>query len=166
MNFSRMKFSNIFKKPLPTYDWKFGKRSLSKLEGVNDDLVRVTNLALTYSPVDFGITCGLRTQAEQNKLFEEGKSQVRHSRHQDGLAVDIVVYVNGKVTWEFKHYVVAAQAFARAARELNVDIRWGAAWNTLLNLTDAQDAHDNYVAVRKAHGKKAFIDGPHFEMVK
>jgi peptidoglycan L-alanyl-D-glutamate endopeptidase CwlK len=154
------------KKALPTFDWKFGSRSLQKLQGVDDGLVRVCHLALTYSSVDFGITCGLRSQAEQNQLRAQGKSQAKHSRHQDGMAIDIVCYVDGKVTWDFKHYMVAAQAIAIAARELGVTIRWGAAWTTTLNETDARKAHEDYVSLRKSEGNKPFIDGPHFEIPK
>jgi len=154
------------KKAIPTYEWKFGKRSLEKLQGVDDGLVRVTYLALTYSKLDFGVTCGLRTDAEQKWLRSQGKSQVSRSRHQDGMAVDIVVYVDGKVSWELEHYITVAQAFALASRELVVPIRWGAAWTELLNDTNAQDAHDTYVALRKSEGKTPFIDGPHFEIPK
>jgi len=59
-----------------------------------------------------------------------------------------------------------AQAFALASRELVVPIRWGAAWTELLNDTNAQDAHETYVALRKSEGKTPFIDGPHFEIPK
>ena len=153
-------------KPVAMFDWKFGSRSLQKLQGVDDDLVRVCHLALTHSPVDFGITCGLRTQAEQNQLRIQGKSKVKHSRHQDGMAVDIVCYVNGKVSWEIEHYTQAAQAFALASRELNVDIRWGAAWDVLLNDVDARKATDGYIKLRRSQSRTPFIDGPHFEIPK
>lgn len=168
MKFTSVKNSltEMFKKPKPQFDWKFGGRSLQKLQGVDDRLVRVAHLALKYSSVDFGITCGLRTQAEQNQLRAQGKSQAKRSRHQDGMAIDIVCYVDGKVTWEFKHYMIAAQAIALAARELDVEIRWGAAWPYLLNHKDASAAHTDYVFMRKAQGRTPFIDGPHFEIPK
>lgn len=152
--------------PKPTYNWKFGSRSLQKLEGVDDSLVQVVHLALKYSPIDFGVTCGLRSQAEQNQLRIQGKSQVKRSRHQDGMAVDIVCYVDGKVSWDLEHYIVVAQAFAEAARELNVTVRWGGAWTSTLNDKDAQKAHDDYVSLRKSQKRKVFIDGPHFEIPK
>jgi peptidoglycan L-alanyl-D-glutamate endopeptidase CwlK len=168
MKFTSIKNSltEMFRKPKPQFDWKFGGRSLQKLQGVDDRLVRVAHLALNYSSVDFGITCGLRSQAEQNQLRAEGKSQVKHSRHQDGCAIDIVCYVDGKVTWDFKHYMVVAQSIALAARELDVEIRWGAAWPYLLNHKDASAAHNDYVTIRKMQGRKPFIDGPHFEIPK
>jgi peptidoglycan L-alanyl-D-glutamate endopeptidase CwlK len=166
MEFTKLKNELTSMFPKATFDWKFGNRSLQKLQGVDDSLVRVCHLALTYSPVDFGITCGLRTQAEQNQLRIQGKSLVKRSRHQDGMAVDIVCYVDGKVSWDLEHYKLAAQAFALAARELGVTIRWGAAWTTTLNETDAREAHDSYVALRESEDKEPFIDGPHFEIPK
>lgn len=41
-----------------------------------------------------------RTQAEQDRLYEMGKSKVRHSKHQDWLAVDLaVVNEDGTIQW-------------------------------------------------------------------
>jgi len=153
-------------KALPTYDWKFGSGSLKRLKGVDDDLVKVAHLALSYSSVDFGISCGLRTKEEQEKLVADGKSQTMKSRHLDAKAIDIACYVDGKLSWDLENYVLAAQAIAEAARELNVPIRWGAAWHTTLNDMDSQEAMDDYVSLRKSQGRKPFIDGPHFEIPK
>jgi peptidoglycan L-alanyl-D-glutamate endopeptidase CwlK len=148
------------------YNWKFGKRSIIKMDGIDENLKAVTTRALQLSPIDFGVTCGLRTQHEQNQLMATGKTQARYSRHQDGMAVDVVAYVDGKVSWEIKHYVVIAQAFAEAARELDVKIRWGAAWTHLLNDMGAKEANHDYVATRRKEGRTPFIDGPHFEIPK
>jgi len=151
---------------LPMYDWKFGSRSLKKLEGVDDRLVRVAHLALRHSSIDFGITCGMRTKAEQAQLVREGKSKTMNSRHLSGMAVDIVCYKGGRVTWALGDYVVAAQSFAHAARTLDVTVRWGAAWHTTLNETDSKQSMDDYVDLRTSQGRKPFIDGPHFEIPK
>ena len=48
--------------------FKLSKRSLSRLEGVNPDLVRVVHRAIQITPVDFGVTCGVRTLEEQKSL--------------------------------------------------------------------------------------------------
>lgn len=149
-----------------TYDWKFGNRSEMKLVDVDETLVKVVRLALTYSSIDFGVTCGLRTQHEQNQLYIQGKSKVKHSRHQDGAAIDIVVYKGGKVTWDLHDYVTAAEGFHLAAKELGVDLRWGAAWTRNLKDVSAREAHNSYVSLRKQQGKRPFIDGPHFEIPK
>ena len=37
------------------------KRSLDRLEGVNDDMVRVVKKAIDVSKIEFGVICGMRT---------------------------------------------------------------------------------------------------------
>ena len=108
-----------------------GSRSRAKLKGVHPDLVRVVELALTYSPHDFTITEGLRTVARQRELKAAGASQTMNSRHITGHAIDFAVLVGGKVRWDWPLYGQVAKAFKRAARELNVPIIWGGDWRSL-----------------------------------
>ncbi len=109
----------------------FGSRSLSRLKGVHPDLVKVAHLALSYSPLDFMITEGLRTRARQQELFNEGASKTLNSRHITGHAVDVAALVGGKVRWDWPLYPRIAEAFKRASKELNVPIIWGGSWKTL-----------------------------------
>lgn len=120
---------------------KFSQRSELNLKGVKSELVKVIRRALEISPVDFGITEGLRTAERQKKLVEEGKSQTMNSRHLTGEAVDVVAYVNGVVSWDFKYYRQIADAVKRAAQELDVSVEWGGDWKTL-------------------------VDGPHFQLTR
>lgn len=115
------------------------QRSVDKLRGVHPDLVRVVNRAIQLTPIDFGITCGTRSQEEQRRLVAEGKSRTMNSRHLTGHAVDVVALINGRASWDFKHYGQIAQAFKHAALELGIAIVWGGDWRT-------------------------FKDGPHFEL--
>lgn len=108
-----------------------GSRSRAKLKGVHPDLVRVVELALTYSPHDFTITEGLRTVARQRELKAAGASQTMNSRHITGHAIDFAVLVGGKVRWDWPLYGQVAEAFKRAAKELNVPIIWGGDWRSL-----------------------------------
>ncbi|WP_154124800.1 M15 family metallopeptidase [Grimontia hollisae] len=113
--------------------WVFGRRSRITLDKVHRDLQNVAKRALELSPLDFGITSGLRTAAEQHALFKKGASQLdgyaRKSRHQSGNAIDIVVYdENGNVTWGFSYYERVSWAFKQAADELGVPIVWGGDW--------------------------------------
>jgi peptidoglycan L-alanyl-D-glutamate endopeptidase CwlK len=108
-----------------------GSRSLSRLKGVHPDLVRVVELALTYSPHDFTITEGLRTVARQRELKAAGASQTMNSRHITGHAIDFAVLVGGKVRWDWPLYGQVAVAFKRAAKELKVPIIWGGDWVSL-----------------------------------
>lgn len=108
-----------------------GSRSRAKLKGVHPDLVRVVELALTYSPHDFTITEGLRSVARQRELKAAGASQTMNSRHITGHAIDFAVLVGGKVRWDWPLYGQVAEAFKRAAKELNVPIIWGGDWKSL-----------------------------------
>lgn len=108
-----------------------GSRSRARLKGVYPDLVRVVELALTYSPHDFTITEGLRTVARQRELKAAGASQTMNSRHITGHAIDFAVLVGGKVRWDWPLYGQVAEAFKRAANELNVPIIWGGDWKSL-----------------------------------
>jgi len=109
----------------------FGARSRARLTGVHPDLVRVVELALTYSPHDFTITEGLRSVARQRELKAAGASQTMNSRHITGHAIDFAVLVGGKVRWDWPLYGQVAAAFKRAAKELNVPIIWGGDWKSL-----------------------------------
>lgn len=117
---------------------RFGKRSNEVLLELEDDLQRVCLLALKYSKYDFGLTDGLRTEQEQRKNIAAGASQTMHSRHlpnKNGLseAVDIIIYVNGKSTWDPKYYRKVASAFFKAAFELGVPIEWGGHWESIFD---------------------------------
>ena len=108
-----------------------GSRSRARLNGVHPDLVRVVELALTYSPHDFTITEGLRSVARQRELKAAGASQTMNSRHITGHAIDFAVLIGGKVRWDWPLYGQVAEAFKRAAKELNVPIIWGGDWRSL-----------------------------------
>ena len=108
-----------------------GARSRARLKGVHPDLVRVVELALTYSPHDFTITEGLRSVARQRELKAAGASQTMNSRHITGHAIDFAVLVGGKVRWDWPLYGQVAEAFKRAAKELKVPIIWGGDWVSL-----------------------------------
>jgi len=136
-----------------------------KLEGVHEDILAVTHMALKYSKIDFGVTCGLRSQVEQNQLVITGKSQTKKSRHITGHAVDIVCYRGATVSWELVDYITAAQGFYYASKKLGVPLVWGACWLApITEFKSSQKAINTYVDVRKKEGRKPFIDGPHFQL--
>lgn len=126
--------------PTPvTKSYRFGLRSLGNLVGVHHDLVAVAYRALALSPVDFAVTCGIRSPAQQQELVRTGASQTLRSRHITGHAIDVVAMPDGKVTWNWPEYELISVAFKAAALELNVPIQWGGDW-------------------------KSFKDGPHFQL--
>ena len=84
--------------------FKLSARSISKLEGVEKDLVAVVMEAINLTKVDFGVTYGMRTLEEQQKLYDSGRSQTMKSNHLDGRAVDRVAYFGSEISWELNVY--------------------------------------------------------------
>jgi peptidoglycan L-alanyl-D-glutamate endopeptidase CwlK len=156
--------------------FKLSNRSRDNLRGVHPKLVRVVERAIEITKVDFGVTQGLRTEIEQEQLVAAGKSQTMKSKHlrQDdgfGHAVDLVAYVHtdggAHVSWELNLYDDIADAMKRAARDVGLSVRWGAAWQvndiTVWQGT-MEDAMMSYIDLRRSQGRRPFIDGPHFEI--
>lgn len=148
--------------------FKLSQRSLSRLEGVNEDLVSVVKWAIDITKVDFGVTEGMRSEETQAKYVAAGKSQTMKSKHLVGQAVDLVAYVDGAVTWELNVYDDVAAAIRLGAIEIGIPIRWGAAW-TIPDLRDwdgtMEEAMNDYIDTRRAQDRRPFIDAPHFEMM-
>lgn len=119
--------------------WKLSERSLAKMQGVHPALQGLMKAAIIDSPYDFGISEGLRTPETQRILLDAGKSKTLNSKHLKGMAVDIAVYVDGHISWDFEYYKIVAAHIKRKAALLNMDIVWGGDW-------------------------KSFLDGPHFEL--
>ena len=148
--------------------FRLSKRSLSNLEGVDERLVEVVKHAITITKIDFGVIDGVRTIEEQRGLVASGASQTMKSKHIDGHAVDLMAYIGSRASWELNLYDDIADAMKAAAIDIEVPIRWGAAWN-VPDIRDwdgtMQDAMDFYVDTRRSQGRRPFIDGPHFELM-
>jgi peptidoglycan L-alanyl-D-glutamate endopeptidase CwlK len=115
----------------------WGHRSLSKRAELHDDLVRLVDRTLELSPFDVSITDAYRGEAEQDRNFLSGASQVsypnsRHNKqpseavHLDPAPLDyeqpLKYYVLCGVVW------VAAKQLALVSR-----IRWGGDWDKDFN---------------------------------
>lgn len=116
--------------------YSFSKSSLAKLLTVHKDLQDVFLAAIRVSPIDFGISHGLRTQAEQQELYAQGRTKQGNivtkadgvklrSKHQDGLAVDVYAFINGKVSYDDVHLALIAGVVLSEAASRNIPIRWG-----------------------------------------
>ena len=116
-----------------------GQRSLSRLDGVHPDLVRVVKKAAAMSDLDFTVLEGLRTLDRQRKLLAEGATKTLNSRHITGHAVDLAPLIDGKVSWDWPLYHRLAKIVKAAAADESVPITWGGDWRT-------------------------FKDGPHWEL--
>lgn len=116
-----------------------GQRSLSRLEGVHPDLVRVVKKAAAMSPLDFTVLEGLRTVDRQRQLMAAGATKTMNSRHLTGHAVDLAPMIGGTVRWDWPLYNQLAAVVKDAAKAENVSVTWGGDWRT-------------------------FKDGPHWEL--
>ncbi len=153
--------------------FKLSKKSLKRLEGVHPDIVAVVKRAIELTPIDFGVTCGLRDLKTQERLVREKRSQTLKSKHlpqADGYshAVDVVAYDSkGDICWEASVYDDICDAFALACKELLVDMKWGAAWSegSIRGYTVSAEEHMNrYIDLRRSEQRRPFIDCPHFQL--
>ncbi len=118
-------------------------RSISRLEGVHPDLVRIVNIAI--QTVDFVVLEGRRTLERQRQLMKEGATRTMRSRHLTGHAVDLAPYLDTdgdgdkEISWHWPHYYPLAAAVKAAAKSIEIPIEWGGDW-------------------------ESFKDGPHFQL--
>jgi peptidoglycan L-alanyl-D-glutamate endopeptidase CwlK len=119
--------------------FELNQASLDRLRGVHPDLVKVVELAIQKTTVNFIVTEGLRTLARQKELVAAGASKTMRSRHLTGHAVDLAAIVGKEVRWDWPLYGKLAVAMKDAAAELKIAIQWGGDWKT-------------------------FRDGPHFQL--
>ena len=152
--------------------FKLSGRSLNKLEGVHPVLVDTVKRAIEVSKVDFGVIYGVRSLAEQKRLYETKRSQTMKSKHlvqEDGYshAVDLMAYDGSDPSWDIVMYDDIADAMKTAALETGAKICWGAAWH-IKDITSwdgtMEDAMNAYVDLRRSQNRRPFIDGPHFQL--
>ncbi len=134
----------------------FSSRSKARLSGVDPRLSLVVCQALDMSDVDFAVIEGLRTPARQKELYAKGRTApgpvvtwTLKSKHIDGLAVDLVPVVDGKLCWDKPElFKLIGVAMFAAAKQAGHPIRWGYDWDGDGKLQE-----------------KGEYDGPHFELL-
>ena len=132
-----------------------GQRSLSRLEGVHPDLVRVVKKAAALSDLDFTVLEGLRTVERQKQLMKQGATRTMNSRHITGHAVDLGAMIGGTVRWDWALYIKLAEVMRSASISENVPIRWGGTWKLLSDIKGPITAKVL---------SRSFPDGPHYEL--
>jgi peptidoglycan L-alanyl-D-glutamate endopeptidase CwlK len=146
--------------------FKLSRRSLDRLEGIDDRLQAVVKMAITMTKTDFGVVQGMRTLEQQKELVDKGASQTK--------AFDIMAFINGRASWELSVYDDLADAIKESATQLGVPICWGAAWGTPdmpypMDIRKwegtMEEAMNAYIDLRRSQGRRPFIDGPHFELI-
>jgi len=121
---------------------KFSDRSKRILSTVHPDLQ-----TLFYHVVkewDCTVVSGLRTDEEQQALYAKGRTEdgqivtykdgvVNKSKHQLGLAVDVVpypsLYSDEKIMNDFGLYVLDVAMDLRQSGKIDSRIVWGGTWN-------------------------------------
>lgn len=119
---------------------KWGEKSQHVYDTLDPALQRIMDRVL-HEVADISLLYGFRNEAEQNRLFDEGKSQLRFPKskhnHYPSIAVDFAPYPYPKretKLWAALAYV-AGRAIAIAAQE-GIILRWGGDWNQNGDLTD------------------------------
>lgn len=133
--------------------YKLSQRSLDRLKGVDERLVKVVKRAIELSPIDFMVLEGVRSKEQCMINYGKGRtvSQCQAkgvpakyaqpsaakvtwlnnpfaSKHVSGKAVDLVPY---PVDWnDLKKFDAIAKAMLQSAKELGVSVRWGADWDS------------------------------------
>ncbi len=116
--------------------FKLSDRSKERLTGVDDKILKIVDLALTISQIDFGIpeNGGLRSAIRQQELFDKKVSKCDGykliSYHQTGKAFDVYAYVDGKASWDRGHLTHVAAAILQAADMLGYKLEWGGLWKS------------------------------------
>ncbi len=119
-----------------------GQRSLSRLDGVHPDMVRVVKraAALATAEEDFTVLEGVRTPERQRELYAQGRTKpgkivtwtlksnhFRNARTGFGHAVDLAPF---PIDWnDHGRFDRLAKLIFRAAAAEGVAIRWGADWD-------------------------------------
>ncbi len=147
--------------------YSFGKSSSDKLQTCHPDLIRIHNLAISRSRIDFGISEGHRSLARQKLLFDQGRSKIdginkigKHN-HKPSMATDIYIYhpeleIRQKLAYDLGSLCYVAGLIMCCVDELlekgeiTHSIRWGGNWDK-----DGVILQD-----------QGFDDLPHFELVE
>ena len=116
--------------------FELSNNSIKNMAGIDERLIDIAELAITFSTVDFGIpsTGGLRTTEDQAELYTSGKSKcdgrTNKSYHQSGKAIDVYGYVNGEASWDTLHLATIATAMLQASAQLGYELKWGGLWKS------------------------------------
>lgn len=136
-----------------------GKRSRENLSTCHPDLVKIVELAIQWSPTDFGVHAGGRTVEKQQEYYDSGASSINpknydspealaknakhiviknHPKYKLSRAFDFHISetLTGKdLTWDTVHLGVVIGVFFAAAKylfaqgEISHDIRSGGDWD-------------------------------------
>jgi peptidoglycan L-alanyl-D-glutamate endopeptidase CwlK len=124
---------------------------MRKVDRLNEEVYQLWvefDKKMKEAGIRYEVTCAVRTQAEQDSLYAQGRTKpgpivtkVKHSKHQDGIAFDIVIVDStGRAVWIPSAYREAGKIGQ------SVGLRWGGDWDSDGSSEDEK-----------------FLDYPHFE---
>jgi len=130
---------------------KFSKASVMQLDTCCDELREIA-YSLIHD-VDFGVVCGYRNKADQNKAVADGNSTTPYPKSKHNVmpsdAFDLYPWVNGKRSDDPRTCRYFAGMLVERARQLGHSLRWGGDWDGDMDPTD-----------------QSFNDLVHFEIVR
>ena len=115
---------------------KLNATSITRMRGVDPNLIALAKMAREISPIPFEITEGLRTAERQRYLVRTGKSRTMKSYHLRGKAIDFVAMPGDKVSWNLPDYkTIVEKAFKPAAKTLGLTdkITYGIYWKSIVD---------------------------------
>lgn len=114
----------------------FSKESKKILSTVDGRLQTLFNEVIKY--FDCKVTDGIRTAEKQKEIFDKNKGLTgcdgyhKISKHQLGLAVDVVPY---PVNYEDKKsFYQLAGCVKTIAKQLNIDVVWGGDFKSIIDM--------------------------------
>lgn len=126
--------------------YKFGKRSMNKLNTCHRDLIKIHELSISRSLLDYSIIEGNRSIERQQKLFKDGKSKIdgitKKGKHNliPSEATDIMIYHSDSKIRKMIAFDIASLCFIAGIiqscadelynkGEISHKIRWGGNWD-------------------------------------
>lgn len=132
-------------------NFRFGRNSTKVLKTLTLEAQKLCIEVLKFSNVDFSLTRGYCTPAEQFKLFQKGRNEsctkvidkskiltykdgyIEKSEHNKNPspAFDIAIYIKGKsnLNYDKFHHCYLAGLFRATAEKLKMDLIWGGNWD-------------------------------------
>lgn len=123
-------------------DFSLGRldsNSVRELRDVDCRLASVVLVAACRYHASFAnrrlrVTDGIRSVADQEQMFRDGKTRTLNSHHLDGRAVDLAIVIDRKAHWALPLYEELDAFMQKAALDIGLepgDLLWGGHWTTL-----------------------------------
>ena len=149
--------------------YQFSTTSKERRDTCHPDAIKVLNMSIVISAIDFGIAEGHRPIARQKKLFAQGRTEpgrivtridgvtkIGEHNKTPSMAFDLYAYYNGKAQWKIEDLAYIAGVIQTCAQilfekgEIEHLVTWGGNWD-----------NDGIILI-----DQSFDDAPHFQLYK